>query len=93
MAGDELLPAIDVVGRAREGLIDHDMDGERSRDEREPASRASGAGTAHKQQRAPGPDLAGGAGNPERQQDVLADGEEPARTPSPSTANNADLGP
>ena len=30
LAGDELLPAIDVVGRAREGLIDHDVDGERS---------------------------------------------------------------
>jgi len=30
LAGDELLPAIDVVGRTREGLIDHDVDGERS---------------------------------------------------------------
>ena len=30
LAGDELLPAIDVVSRAGEGLIDHDVDGERS---------------------------------------------------------------
>jgi hypothetical protein len=30
VAGDEMLPAIDVVRCAREGLIDHDVDGERS---------------------------------------------------------------
>ena len=30
LAGDELLPAIDFVSRARDGLIDHDVDGERS---------------------------------------------------------------
>src|SRR5262249_30982151 len=29
LAGDELLPAIDVVGRARDGRVDHDVDGER----------------------------------------------------------------
>ena len=29
LAGDQLLPAVDVVGRAREGGVDHDMDGER----------------------------------------------------------------
>ena len=27
--GDELLPAVDVVGRAGEGRVDHDVDGER----------------------------------------------------------------
>ena len=30
LAGDELLPAIDVVSRAGENLIDHDVNGERS---------------------------------------------------------------
>ena len=30
LAVDELLLAIDVVSRAGEGLIDHDVDGERS---------------------------------------------------------------
>jgi hypothetical protein len=30
LAGDEVLPAIDVVSRAGWGLIDHDVDGERS---------------------------------------------------------------
>ena len=29
LGGDELLSAVDVVGRPREGLIDHDVDGER----------------------------------------------------------------
>ena len=28
LAGDELLPAVDVVGRAREGRVDHDVYGE-----------------------------------------------------------------
>src|SRR5579863_9246358 len=29
LAGDELLPAVDVVGRARERRVGHDVDGER----------------------------------------------------------------
>jgi hypothetical protein len=29
LAGDELLPAVDVVGRASEGGVGHDMYGER----------------------------------------------------------------
>ena len=30
LAGDELLPAVDVVGRAREGRVGHDVYSERS---------------------------------------------------------------
>jgi len=29
LADDELLPAVDVVGRAREGRVGHDVNGER----------------------------------------------------------------